>query len=283
MIKKLQQSFNGDDLNAATSGIIYFRLEENCVIKAISILTDANTTGDLTFNCNLAGVDLFSGAGRPKILSGQNLAEKTALNINGNKFDVFILNLISINAGIAKAPITLILEVDDGVSVGGGGGGDGFEQVTFTNLVNAAQELYGAVKKTAGTNAWDAGCYSVESIADVGKFKVVVVDSTGSDFGFMVGASIADPDANFTSILRAILVSNGGNIYESGSSIISVPVLPKSELVFELYRDGSNNRRIKYAVDSFEMRDTTFPEGPAHLDVSFYGVNSRIIKAFIQI
>ncbi len=280
MIKTLQQSYDGNNLNQATAGIMHFLLEENCTIKALSIVTDANVTGDLVFNISKNGAELFSGAGRPTIVAGTEVGELTGLNIAGLKYDKMLVNLDSIAAGIADTPITLILLVDDGIAAGGGG--SSYEEITLTNKVGVTTTA-GITAKNLGNGWGDAGAFSVESISDIGEFMLILGDTPTTNYAFMAGPSRVEVNQDYTSIERAINFSDTTQVYENGAGADSAGATAIGDVfIWKFIRDTLGVRRFLYIKNGSVFRRTSVPEGDYHFDIAFYGVMSKIGKIYIK-
>lgn len=283
MLKKLQQSYDGNNIGTATNGILHFLLEEDCTIKAVSIVTDANATGDIVFNLSKNGTALFAGAGRPKILSGSKSGKLTGLNIAGLEFDKILVDVESIAAGVVDTPITIILTVDDGVSSGGGGGGSSFSPITWTSKVGCV-ESSDILTNTTGSNGWGtSGAFSVEKISDTGVLRYCRGYGASEPEAMMMGLSHSDPDQSYTSIRYGLLLSSGADIYELGTGRTSFPFTPFDIFEWRIFRNEKKERCLHYLKNGDIMRAIIIIEGDLYVDLAFYGGSASVGKPMMKI
>lgn len=269
-VKKLQNIYRGADLNAPANGIMYFRIEEQTVITKITIVADANLTGDAIFNLNLAGTDLLAGTNRPKILAAADRIVLSGLNLPAGNLDKCLLQLQSLTAGVVKSPITLIIESDEALVV------IPFNDIAWQNFVNSSL-VGGVLKKSTANVAWDAGASSVEKISTVGMFRFTIVYDPAAGSARMFGLSYVDSNASFTTMNFAVNTSDSG-IYELGSSPGTMGGCVISDVFdFKVYLNGTNQRCVDYIKNGLVKRTVTnIAAGDLIFDCSIYGGNAFV-------
>jgi hypothetical protein len=101
-------------------GILEFPFPLTGTLKGVYLRVGAPLAADASsaaiFNVRKNGVQLWTGAQRLEIAAGQQTATKTGLSIAGARGDMLRLDLESIGSAAAFAPITLILDIDDGLN-----------------------------------------------------------------------------------------------------------------------------------------------------------------------
>ena len=115
MIQDLQKIFN-DDLRATTQqGVVRFEMPRAGTITKVRLSVGGHTFGTSYFNIRLAGVALWSGEDRLKLVGSATVAVKDTLSIPCSQYDVLRLDLEQRSQALVSGPVTLIVTFDDGV------------------------------------------------------------------------------------------------------------------------------------------------------------------------
>lgn len=141
MINSLEAIYDGDDLPDATLGVLEFR-SPGGTIKAAYLYVGGNVSGDAVFNLTKEGVALWTLADRLTVATATDEISKINLNIATARGDVIQLDLEECPAGGVASPITLILEIDDGVAAGGASLTDEQLQDKVAAMFDPAQAVY---------------------------------------------------------------------------------------------------------------------------------------------
>lgn len=123
MINPCEAIYDGDNIEDAQLGVLEFR-SPGGTIKAAYIYVKENVSDDAVFNITKNNAALWTLADRLTILDGENESSKIDLNIVTTRGDRLQLDLEECPADGVASPITLILEIDDGVEAGTGGASD---------------------------------------------------------------------------------------------------------------------------------------------------------------
>lgn len=120
----LAKIYEGPQIATTRAGLIYLRIPADCTIKAVRLMgTFALALSTWRFNVRVNGAALFSGDNRPTFSGGIVDVTKTGLNVAALQGQILTLDIEQSGAGRLDAPITLIIETDDGVATGIPNGG----------------------------------------------------------------------------------------------------------------------------------------------------------------
>lgn len=142
MIEPFIKIYEGDNLSGPTLDVMFLKGFAG-TLKNIFLYVGGNVAEEAVFNITKNGVALFAGANRIIIPVGANQAQLAGLAIEIVQGDVLFLDLEECGASGVSAPITLVLQIDDGASGGGGIGsadldGDAFGK-SFGNKIEKIQ------------------------------------------------------------------------------------------------------------------------------------------------
>ncbi len=128
MIQSFEKIYSGTSLQVAPTYVsvaMYMIAPFNGSIKKVYLRAGNNLPGpgNAAFNLSKNGVNLFNSSDRPVIAVGTSSIEKTT-NFAVVKGDILILSIISNPKTPYLNPLTLVLDIDDGVSGVGGSTND---------------------------------------------------------------------------------------------------------------------------------------------------------------
>ncbi len=152
------------------------------------------------------------------------------------------------------------------------------QNVTWTNVSSTIQVTANSIQKTSGTNEWDAGAVSTQTIASGNGYVEFTPGETGT--WRMCGLGNGDTGGYYADIEYAFFIYSGGglSIYESGNDRGS----------FGSYAAGD---RLKVAVENGVVKyyrngtllytSTVAPQYPLLVDTSLNTVNAGVYNVVI--
>ena len=124
--------YEGEDLSGPTLDVMFLKGFQG-TLKNIFLYLGGNVADDAVFNLTKNGISLFSGTDRIIISAAANSVSKTDLAIEINQGDVLFLDLEECGEAGVSAPITLVLQIDDGGASGAGSDGLSAYEVAVSN------------------------------------------------------------------------------------------------------------------------------------------------------
>jgi hypothetical protein len=272
--------------------ICYGEINLDGAIKTLVISVPTAVTGtNAIFNLLINGVAQFTGTSRPKILIGNRKVTVSSLDIAVAADDIVSIDLETVDATgiaspiIAKISYNITSTTEETAFVNAAIAAyllanppapspydeDGFKRCTLVNKVGCTQGFDGNLQKTSVNAGWGtAGAVSSDFIADTGVIRLVIRNQNQ----YMAGLAYADVNQNYTSINYAWNIGNGNaQVYESGAAISVTTPAPAGELFYwEVYRDGSNQRCLRYIKDTTVLRTVSnIAAGNLYFDIALYG------------
>jgi hypothetical protein len=215
MINPLEAIYTGADLEDATLGVLQFR-SPGGTIKAAYLYVGDNVSDDAVFNISIENVALWTLGDRLTVLDGESETSKTGLNIVTVRGDVIQLDLEEVPETGITAPVTLILEIEDGVELPEGGGltTEQVQDVVGAMMVSGTNTLW-IYDDALGTLKVDSSSLSDEDIQD----KVAAMLSAGTNVtvtyndpaGTLSISSATRTDEEIQDVVAALL-AQGSNV-----------------------------------------------------------------------
>ena len=153
-------------------------------------------------------------------------------------------------------------------------GGGSPTSVSWTNVSSTIQATGNSLKKVSGTNNWDAGAVSTQTISGDGYVEFTAGNNTTWRMG---GLGNGDSSTSYTDIEYAIYADGSGNltIYESGNNRGTVGTYVGTDQLKVAVENGV----VKYYRNSTLLYTSTVaPTFPLLVDTSLNTVNTNVFE-----
>jgi hypothetical protein len=189
MIQTFIQNFESGALDGSGGvvlAVMRSRLPAGTITRVDIFSGDLLPAGtSAVFNLRVGGVQQWAGADRPVIAAGTKQATKSGLSIEISRGARIILDLESNPASKTLEPITLMIEIEDGESAGGGLSSEQIQDLMSSTLV-ADEGIILAYDDVAGTIRIKAA-NPVVSLTDAP--TIVVNAALGKLFSVILGGN----------------------------------------------------------------------------------------------
>ncbi len=209
MIKTYEKIYEGDDLAGSTLDLMFLR-SPGGTIKSVYLYAGANVTeDDAVFNITKNGVALWADEDRLLIAADSDTVSKIDLSIATARGDVLMLALEECPEDGVVAPVTLILEIDDGIE-------EGSALDSTDDLTEGAGNLYFTLARVWAT--------VLTGIVFTTNAAITAGDSVLSAFGKLQAqitsliASVSTNTANIATNATAISGKVSGNAAITGAT-----------------------------------------------------------------